>query len=119
MTTTTLMEERKTYFLFILPAYGICNLIMAQAAYQHNPLLLIDSTCILYLKEWGKKSFLSPGDYVIRKLGGGHRSKTRVNICYAERTARLSKASTCTTERRKTSREEREAANKASLSEKV
>jgi hypothetical protein len=43
------MEERKTYFLFILPAYGICNLIMGQAAYQHNPLLLIDSTCILYV----------------------------------------------------------------------
>jgi hypothetical protein len=39
-------------------------------------------------------------------------SNTRVNPFYAaaERTARLSKSSTCTTERRKTYREEREAA---------
>jgi hypothetical protein len=48
-------------------------------------------------------------------------SHTGVNTFYAatERTARLSKASTCTTERRKTYREGREAANKASLAEEV
>jgi hypothetical protein len=46
-------------------------------------------------------------------------SITRVNSFYAATTARLSKAFTCTTERRKTNREEREAANKASLGEEI